>query len=295
MKQLRSLVPILGFFALMALFFMLPETPSAGCTTCASHDPYIPLFGAAYFSILIALSLLFPSFPGPYIARGGLIWSVLLASALSYIHLPDWCVLCLVGHVCNILIWTIWVMVPPVKNASHVSSSKEKLCLLLFAPFSVVALFSCLNLTFMAYGHRDLLGSSLQRGDAAPLFTTKTVQSRTIASADRMIINFVSSSCPYCKEQLQVLSTVVDKLNSHSYRVINISSEIPAEWVGRSSGMEWVEDKDGHLRKLFKVSGYPTLFVVESDGKIAQIISGVPEQFKWLVLSFLGRVPERVK
>ena len=31
-------------------------------------------------------------------------------------------------------------------------------CLTLFAPISVVALFSCLNLTFMAYGFRNHTG-----------------------------------------------------------------------------------------------------------------------------------------
>lgn len=296
MKHLRYLVPVFGFFALIALFLMLPEAPSIGCKACSLKDPYIPLMGAGYFSGLIALSFLFPSFPGVYVARGGLVWSVLLTLVLTYINLPSWCVLCLIGHACNILIWTIWVMVPAAKNVQPVAIRKERLCLLLFVPFTVVALFSCMNLTFMAYGFktsRNILGTSLHRGDKAPLFTAKTIQGRSIntdaALAGGMIINFVSPDCPHCKEQLQVLNTVADQLSDNSYRFVNISSALSSELLHSSPSAEWVEDKEGNLRKLFKISGYPTLVMIGADGKVTQVISGVPEQLKVNIMTNLGR------
>lgn len=288
MKPLRYLVPVLGFLALVALFLMLPEAPSIGCKSCSAKDPYLPLIGAGYFSGLIALSLLFPTFPGGFVARAGLTWAVLLAVVLTYIHLPSWCVLCLIGHACNILIWVIWMRVPAVKNSQPTSIRKERLCLILFIPFTVVALFSCLNLTFMAYGfkaHRNILGTSLRLGDKVPHFSARTMHGRPITSmeasqAGGIIINFVSPDCPHCKEQLQVLNTVVDQLAGNSYRFINVSSALPPELLHYSPSAEWVEDKEGSLRKLFKVSGYPTLFMVGANGKVAQVIPGVPEQLE---------------
>jgi peroxiredoxin len=299
MKQLRYYVPILGSFALIALFLLLPETPNvfglSECKTCSSNHPYLPLIGTAYFSALVVISLLFPTFPGRYVARGGLTWSVLLALALVYINLPNWCTLCLIGHACNILIWAIWMItsnkIGRMKSNTHVASNlKERLCLTVFVSFSVVALFGCLNLTFMAYSFKINPGistASLQLGSRMPMFTAKTIEGRLISHADvtskgKTIINFVLADCEHCKEQLQVLDTVATQLANDSYRLINISSVLPAELAQYSQAMEWVEDKEGELPKLFKVQGYPTLFVMETDGKIAQIIQGVSEQLQLL-------------
>lgn len=301
-KQLRLSVPILGILALVALFLKLPGTPNLfsylGCKTCSSSDPYLPLIGAGYFSTLVAVSLLFSNFPGPLIARGGLIWAVLLAMAMTYINLPGWCTDCLIGHLCNILIWTIWVAVPP--PSSYKSSSvtiRERLYLMLFAPISVVALFGCLNLTFMAYGfkiNRQFSATSFKVGEAVPTFAMETSQNRSfanndLAQNDGIVINFVSTNCPYCKEQLPILNAVVGQLSGGSYRFINISPELPLELVQLSPVTEWVLDHDSKLRDLFKVSGYPTLFIVGADGRIMQIIPGVPSDLKEHLLTGLNK------
>lgn len=306
MKRLRYWVPVLGILALAALFFKLPETPNVfgllGCKTCGSNDPYLPLFGAGYFAALIAVSLLFPTFPGRLVARGGLVWAVLLASALTYMLLPGWCAACLVAHACNILIWTIWVVVLPAAREPSASTIKERLCLALFAPISVVALFSCLNLTFMAYGfkvNRNIAASSLRLGDAAPAFTApisggpRSFSTADAAQTAATVINFVSPDCSFCKEQLHVLNAVATQLASGPYRFINVSPMLLPELVQNAPATEWVEDKGGKLRELFKVSGYPTMFVVGTDGKIAQVIPGVPEQLKAYLLTSLVKIGDK--
>src|SRR5579883_451984 len=113
-------------------------------------DPYLPLIGAGYFATLVATSLLFPSFPGRLMARAGLAGAVLLAVGMTYAALPNVCIPCLFAHICHIAIWTIWASIPAEASVAH--NVKERVFLAIFAPFSIVALFSCLNLTFMAYG-----------------------------------------------------------------------------------------------------------------------------------------------
>src|SRR5277367_351615 len=156
MNKARDWVPVLGLLALVALFLKMPATPDFfsmfHCKTCGTSDPYLPLLGAGYFSVLIAISLLFPSFPGPKVSRGGLTWATLLAVALTYIDMPGWCADCLIGHACNILIWLIWVFISPGEHKPSAATVKERLCLTMFSAISVVALFCCLNLTFMTYG-----------------------------------------------------------------------------------------------------------------------------------------------
>jgi thiol-disulfide isomerase/thioredoxin len=303
MRQLRNWVPVLGILALAALFLKLPETPEVlrvlACKTCSSSEPYLPLIGAGYFAILVTVSFLFPAFPGPQVARGGLIWAVLLAAALTYLNRPGVCPLCLIGHACHILIWIIWNFAPPAANESRTSAFRERLCLTLFAPISVVALFSGLNLTFMAYGFKfnhSILASSLQPGDALPAFTAETTTGRSLtntsaAATAGIVINFVSPGCPYCEQQLPVLNTVAAQLAKGSYRFINISPAAPPDLLQRAPATEWVEDKEGALRELFQVSGYPTLFVVGTNGKIVQVIPGFTDQLQSYLLTDLLKPP----
>lgn len=303
MKNLRLCVPVLGFIALIVLFLKLPEVIKAfgvfGCQTCVSGDPFLILIGAGYFAAIVAISLLFPAFPHPYLARGGLTWAVLLAFALTYILLPSWCLACLICHACNILIWAIW-MVPYKLKQPRTSSFRERLCIALFAPLSVIALFSSLNLTFMAYEikkTRSLSIKGLHPGDALPFFSAQTNEGKTLANSDTerltsAVINFISPSCPYCKEQMPILKEIVEQLPKDTYQFINVSPRVPSEWTANSSPFVWVEDDQGQMRELFKVSGYPTLYVVGADGKIAQIIPGVPEHLQVDLISSLGVKPK---
>lgn len=299
MNKVRNWIPLLGMIALLALFFKLPETPALfsifHCKTCASSDPYLPLLGAAYFSLLTAVSVLFPAMPGPKVSRAGLVWAILLAVAMTYVDWPGWCFDCLVGHACNIAIWTIWMLVPSRESAT-ITTLRERLCLTFFAPISVVALFSCLNLTFMAYGlkmDRNLAITSLHSGDAIPTFSTKTNKGLRITSDDlgrtpAVVLNFIAADCPYCKQQLPVIDSVAIKNSGKTHRFINVSPALTAELIKRSPNSEWVEDHGGKLRELFHVNGYPTMFVLKGNGKIAEVVSGFPDTLKDTLLASLG-------
>ncbi len=301
--KLRYGVPVLAILALTALFFRLPETPDLfgllGCKKCISSDPYLPLLGAGYFSALIAISLLFPSFPSSLIARAGLTWAILLTFALTYMHFPAWCPICLIGHSCNILIWMIWVLAAKIESEqpnsppSSLSGSpiKVRVCVTLFAPIAVVALFSCINLTFMAYGFKPkFVVSGLQSGNEVPTFTLKTAEGRILTHSDLSgkVINFIAPDCPYCKEQLQILNDVAQQLDSGASRFIHVTSKVSLELFDYLPTSDWIEDNEGKLRELFKVSGYPTLFVVGNEGKIELAISGVPKQLKTKLLANLA-------
>jgi thiol-disulfide isomerase/thioredoxin len=296
MKRVRYGVPILGIIALLALFFKLPElSPLVGCKTCASDHPYFALLGSGYFAALIAAFLLFPAFPGKRVARGGLTWAVLLALALTYINYPNWCAACLIAHACNISIWLISVLVHSSASSAPTSFLRERWCLIVFAPISVIALFSSLNLTFMAYGfkvHRNTLSPALRSGDTLPIFHAQTTKgllfdNAQVAQTTATLINFISPSCPHCEEQVPIVQAVATQLASDSYRFINISPALPSELIESTPALDWIKDKDGSLHELFQVSGYPTLFIVGNNGKITKVISGVPDQLQTFLLNHL--------
>jgi hypothetical protein len=213
---------------------------------------------------------------------------------LTVLHRPNVCWACLAAHSCNILIWAIWLFSKnPVREKE--ARSNERLALLIFAPISMVAFFSCLNLTFMAYGFNNDSGPKevgLRSGEPIPLFSAQTIEGRLIESSaiaggpiereQRIILDFVSLNCPYSKEQMKILEGIPKKS-----RWICVTPSLNSEIVQNSIGAEWVEDRDYRLHKLFKVKGYPTLFVLGRDGKIDTVIPGVPAQFKEGLSAFL--------
>lgn len=282
-RLLRNSVPVVGLVALATMFLSLPELANQfgafACSTCSTGGPYLSLLGAGYFALLVTISLLFPACPGRQLARGGLTWAVLLALAMTYIKWPDWCVACLVGHACNVLIWLTWLVAPPSATALSGWALRERLCVALVVPVSVIALFTSLNLTIGVYGFklRALPAAGLRPGESVPAFAIQTTGGRSISSADLsqgIVINFVSADCPYCDKQLPIVNALAAQGTNGSWRFINVSRTVPPELVQLAPMTEWVEDTDGKLRDLFRVAGYPTLFVVSNDGKVMKVIAG---------------------
>lgn len=251
-----SLIHFLGIFLLgsTAIAALLLKS----CKTCILADPFLPLVGAGYFALLIAMAVFLPRFPGSRMARAGLIWSISLAVSFSYVHYPRWCTNCLVAHACHIAMWTVWILVP------HRQSSFK---LRLSTTFLVWVLFFSLKSEHQA---------GLKPGDHLPAFH--------IGKEERLLINFTSSHCPYCKEQLPLLNRFAARAGE-KYRFVNVISTLPSE----TAGMEWVEDKYGELAQLFKVDGYPMLFVAGKEGLIEQVIAGVPDQMEEMLSQLLGK------
>lgn len=284
--QLKRLVPILAFFALGALFLKLPEVPDFlglfECKKCLASDPYAILAAAGYFAVLLAAYFLFPNFPSKEMARAGFLWAVLLMFALTFIN-SFLCIPCLIAHACNICIWGIWITSPI--SYSPICFTKERFCGLLFAPLIVVTFFCCLNLTFLVYSIKAAhQPSGLKAGDTTPIFNLKTVAGRDVDSGTKAILNFIMPDCPYCQEQLPIVFDLASR--GSSYRIINVTTVLPSKI--EFSGIEWAEDRDGKLRSLFRVGGFPTLFVLNSDGKLEKVIPGVSAELQNILLG-LGK------
>lgn len=293
MKHLRLWVPILGILNIVILFFQMPETPNLfgllGCKTCTPSDPFFVFIAAGYFASLIAISLLFPNFPNQRMAFSGLIWALSLAVGLTYLHLPNWCIPCLIGHALHISTWIIWCLASSPKSPSMLPFFKERIYFLLLTPMIVIALFACLNITFLIYHFKDehelSLNTIYKSGDMAPSFNLKTLKGTFISHENLTqtlgtVINFVTANCPYCNQQLPILNAVAKQLVSKSYNFINVSAQLTDDLTQKAAFTEWVEDKEGELHRLFEVKAYPTTFIIGNDGKIRQIILGVPENLE---------------
>lgn len=268
MKVSKYFISSLAFIAMLAMFFKLPDTPTLfNCKMCVSDEPYLPLIGTGYFATLLFLFLLVPGFPRPWIARLGMVFAFVLGIGLTYYSYPQWCIACLIAHACHLLIWIISSFRSALKE-QH-SLSKERLCLIFLAPLATVTFFASINLTFMAYDFKAPTQAALKVGDQVP----------TSQNFSYTVLNFITPGCFYCKEQLPILNAVAEQIDG-PYRFVQVSPDLPDALVSQSPTSEWIRDGDGKLRELFRVNGYPTLFVIDQEGKIAEIIAGVPERLE---------------
>lgn len=282
MKKTREFAPFFGVLGLIVLFFKLPETPNPlglfGCKTCISEDPYIALIGSFYFAFLVSLSLLFSSFPSPTLAKSGLVFSVTLAFALTFLNYPSFCFSCLIAHGLHVLIWLIWLLIPE-KELFKETRFKEKISLSIFGSFSVVALYGCLNLTFLIYKLKEQArpSMSLKEGELAPNVALKAFN-EPLRSLRNTVINFVTPGCVFCEKQLALLEEMTD-LSTH-YRFFHVTTNLEEGSKKVKDNWEWVEDKEGSIRKEFQVRRFPILFVIDEHGKIGKVFQGVQDNFK---------------
>lgn len=273
--RLRKGVFILGGVSLLALFQTLSLTPAflKVCTTCTSENVYLPYLGIAYFCLLMTVSLLFPTFPHRSVARVGLLGALLLALALTLLHAPKWCIACLLAHGCHIAIWILWCL--PVSSCGSVKPLRERLLLASLPPLCVLLLAGYVQF----FAHPPLFTTGLRPGESIEIAPYK--------AANGVVINFISSNCPFCKIQLPLINALSQALPKDGYRVMNIVPQVTPELVAQAPDVEWIEDAEGVLHEEFQILAHPTLFVIDGEGTIRQIVSGIPDNLEAAVLSTL--------
>lgn len=274
-------VPLIcGWVALSALLFKLPGFPElfgmTRCHSCSTDTPYIPMLAAGYFAGFITSILSFKRLPTPILKWGGIIWAVGLSICLTFLS-PRLCYICLIAHASHITMWIFW----KPRQTLPETMKGMKGALVITSSFAVMALFSTLNFTFLVYGLqvKNPLQTLAKVGVKAKPFQLKTVENqdlstKTLEQHKGIILNFVSSNCPYCEQQIPQLNALAQELLFPDFRFINITHPITPELKSLGPDLEWVEDSEMHLASLFGVSGYPTLILLDPLGVVVNVIAG---------------------
>ena len=154
-------------------------------------------------------------------------------------------------------------------------------------PIAVVALFSSLNLTFMAYEHKNqshTMATGIQPGENLPDFKVVTRDGHEVTNSPEhlanLMMNFVAPHCHFCQEQLPIINAIALQKPDIYSKLINVSPVLDADLLKLSPHGDWIEDREGTMRGHFKVLGYPTLFIFDDQGKIKKVIAGVSNQLQ---------------
>ncbi|MGB2986115.1 MAG: TlpA disulfide reductase family protein, partial [Phycisphaerae bacterium] len=126
-------------------------------------------------------------------------------------------------------------------------------------------------------------------GKPAPAFSLKTADGKTfsnaaLASYPATVLNFVAPNCGFSKRQVTKVETVRAEYEQKGVRFVNVnqtfrkpySAEEALEvFKGVGSNLELVYDDEANtVGNTFKATGYPTMFVVDKEGKIAHVNIG---------------------
>lgn len=287
MNKRNCLAALCAVGALIALFFKLPGLAEISkCVSCTASTPYLPMLGASYFAFLAALFMASVGPIGKNRAKIGLIFALGLFLSLSYLN-SEFCPLCIIAHVLHISLWTILLVDAREKSPSNEPFLGLKLSFACTAAVSVVALFSTLNITLALYGlNFDMSTSSLIKpGTSVSTIRLQTLKneqftSDELAKTKAVILNFVSSSCPHCKEQLVKLNEIAQKYADSGFRFISISRDTAQGIQDKAPHTEWAEDPRGQFSAQFGVHGFPTMVILDPQSVVLSATVGIPSDFQ---------------
>lgn len=135
----------------------------------------------------------------------------------------------------------------------------------------------------------DLIFPKTIIGETVPdfVFTDYTTKKKTslkeqLASNKYVILDFWASWCGPCIKEIPNFKRIHDLYSGKGLQIISISADANEnDWLKALTGnnKRWLNDLDrnGSIGKLYKVEYYPTIYLIDSEGKIvAKDLRGNP-------------------
>lgn len=125
-------------------------------------------------------------------------------------------------------------------------------------------------------------------GKKVPSFSLVTVagaavSDKNLAERPVTVLNFVAPNCGFCARQIPKVETIRAQYEPSGVRFVNISEtmgkamspdEAKAAYTALGSTLELAFDSGNTVGKLFSATGYPTMFVIGSDGIVKHVTVG---------------------
>ncbi|WP_316757475.1 TlpA disulfide reductase family protein [Pedobacter aquatilis] len=140
----------------------------------------------------------------------------------------------------------------------------------------------------------------LENGLMAPLLNASDLKGvkldNEVLKGKLVLINFSLIGCPHCVGASQMLNRLQQKYKSANLRIINIYPIDEAKVVASFDLREKVTSpsyiSDRSINKLYPINGYPSFYLIGTDGKIAQSYNGF---YKNLEADLIEKIDDLLK
>lgn len=134
-------------------------------------------------------------------------------------------------------------------------------------------------------------------GKKAPAFAIKTLADKPLGDADfanhpATVLNFVAPNCGFCKRQLPNVEKVRQAYEAKGVRFVNIAQKMRKAYTteetvkvfeGAGSKLELATDFTNTVGGLYKATSYPTMVVVDKNGKVAHVNIGAKKDLETIL------------
>lgn len=158
--------------------------------------------------------------------------------------------------------------------------SKPGIGLIIIAGLIAAGLTSCFALRTNNSEPEAETGTS--KGNVAPTFSIKTIDDKEINLEDYeekiVIINFMTTECPYCKLQVESLKEI-NSSYEQNVKLISIGvhpqeSENQLKKFKETVGAKWDFAQGPEIGGLYSIIGVPQTFIINREGIISFKESG---------------------
>ncbi|MCS7228086.1 MAG: TlpA family protein disulfide reductase [Endomicrobia bacterium] len=106
-----------------------------------------------------------------------------------------------------------------------------------------------------------------------PTISTSNIKLSKIVGNKLILINFWTTWCPYCLNEIPKLNTLYEKYKEKGLEIIGINIKEPEKIVKKFVEEHKIKynialDKDGSIASYYKIKGIPTNFVINFSGEI---------------------------
>lgn len=128
-----------------------------------------------------------------------------------------------------------------------------------------------------------------QIGNKTPIFTldsltSKNVELYQVITKNKVtLINFWGIWCPYCVQEIPELVKFYQQYHQRQVEILAVNvgdnpKEVPLFVKNNHMAFPVVIDKNNAVSNLYQVTGFPTTFIIDRQGKIKDIIVGGTNQ-----------------
>ncbi|HEX7320279.1 MAG TPA: TlpA disulfide reductase family protein [bacterium] len=104
-----------------------------------------------------------------------------------------------------------------------------------------------------------------------------------------VVLDFWYKNCPWCIRSMPALKRVAERFKDKPFAIIGMNvdkNEDDALLVMDTLQLNYVNVKAGEINKLYGVTGYPTLFIIDKKGRFYDMRIGyTPDLYETLVIS----------